>query len=131
MRILLDTHCLLWWLGDPEQFNKKAFALFLDPRQDLVISSVVSWEISIKTSLGRLRLPKPYKTILGELFEGSQFSSLSIEHAHAMTAGGLPSHHADPFDRLLIAQSITEKLPILTADRLFKKYPVELVWACR
>src|SRR6266404_5974667 len=99
-RHLIDTHCLLWSLHEPERLSKIAREVFLSTSTDLVISTVVSWEVSIKENLGKLKLPKPWSKILSDLFHEEGFSSLSIEHGHAIKAGELPNYHNDPFDRL-------------------------------
>ena len=129
MRVLVDTHCLLWWLGDSAKLNKKTRGIFLNDQNDLILSAVVSWEISVKYRLKRLKLPKSPKQIFAELFEEGQFSGLAIEHTHTLKTYELSDHHEDPFDRLLIAQAMVENLPVLTADSQLKKYPVKILWA--
>lgn len=129
MRVLVDTHCLIWWLSDTSRLNKKARELFLSDDSDLILSAVISWEMAVKCRLRRLVLPKPPKQIFSELFEDRQFSGLAIEHTHTLKTFELADHHEDPFDRLLIAQAVIEDLPILTADKIFKKYPAKLIWA--
>jgi PIN domain nuclease of toxin-antitoxin system len=126
---LVDTHCLLWSLYQPEKLSKSGREAFLDTQVNLILSAVVTWEISIKESLRKFSLPKPWQKILSGLFNEEGFSPLSIEHSHAIKAGTLPYHHNDPFDRLLIAQSLVENIPIMTADPQFKKYDVKLLWA--
>lgn len=127
MRILLDTHSLLWWLAEPDRLGKKAMSCFLDEQNELILSSVTSWEITIKVALKRLKLPKEPAKIFSELFQEGQFKGLAIDHLHTLKTLDLPFHHYDPFDRLLIAQAITESLPIMTADKQFKKYPVKII----
>ncbi len=129
MKVLIDTHCLLWWLCEPQKLNEKAKEIFLSTENDLILSAVVSWEIAIKANLKRLRLPKRPALLFKELFEEEGFTGLPIDHGHTLMSAELPKHHFDPFDRLLIAQSQVERIPILTADKSFKLYSLELVWA--
>ncbi len=121
MRLLLDTHILLWALNDDPKLDRRARAALADATE-LLVSAASVWEISIKRKLGKL-------TIDGDPMASSRAAGcipLAITWQHADTAGNLPMHHADPFDRLLIAQAQCEGLPILTADKMFKKYEVEL-----
>lgn len=112
-----------------ERFSDRALRLVQDPNTDLVLSAASSWEIAIKYSLGRLPLPAPPAEYVLERIETSGVTPLPIEHTHALWVAGLPSHHRDPFDRLLIAQAQLEELAILTADRQFEPYDVEILWA--
>ncbi|MFY9821746.1 MAG: type II toxin-antitoxin system VapC family toxin [Thermoanaerobaculia bacterium] len=129
MRILLDTHCWLWMQAAPERLSPGSQALLLDPENQLFLSSVSSWEIAIKYSIGKLPLPLPPAEYVPSRMETSGTSALPILHAHALHVATLPLHHADPFDRLLIAQAQLEGLNILTADRKFGDYEVEILWA--
>lgn len=131
MRILLDTHCLLWSQSKLSQFNRSALSRLKNLTNDLFISSATVWEISIKHKQGRLVLPVPLELLLEEwIREG--FNLLPISARHALQAGALEyySTHKDPFDRMLIAQAREESLALLTADENFYLYPgVELIWA--
>ena len=129
MRLLLDTHCWLWMLAAPERFSASALALLEDRRNELLLSAASSWEIAIKYALGRLPLPAPPAEYVPQRMRSSGVLALAVEHAHALRVAALPPHHADPFDRLLVAQAILEGLPILTVDRQLEAYGVELVWA--
>jgi len=104
-------------------------ALLQDSENQLFLSAASSWEIAIKYALGKLPLPLPPVEYVLSRMETSGTLPLPIQHSHALYAGSLPRHHADPFDRLLIAQAQLENLGILTADRQFEAYEVELLWA--
>ncbi len=129
MRILLDTHCWLWLQTKPQRLSQQARTLLQDPGNQIFLSAVSSWEIAIKYALGKLPLPLPPVEYVLSRMETSGTSPLPIQHSHALHAGSLPLHHADPFDRLLIAQAQLEELEILTVDRQFEAYQVNLLWA--
>jgi PIN domain nuclease of toxin-antitoxin system len=113
--------------AQPKRLSRQTRELLQDPENDLFLSAASSWEISLKYALGKLPLPEPpLEYVLGRM-ETSGTVPLPIQHSHALHAGKLPLHHADPFDRLLIAQAQLEKLKILTADRQFKAYEVDLL----
>ena len=129
MRILLDTQAWLWMLGAPERLNEEATRLVGDTTNDLLLSSASSWEIAIKWSLGRLELPEPPEDFVPGRLRSSGVTAIPIEHSHALRVTSLEPHHRDPFDRLLIAQALVEKVPILTADPVFADYPIERIQA--
>ena len=123
-RLLLDTHVFLWWRGEPPKLSSKVRSSIATA--DIVfVSAVSAWEAAIKISLGRLELPD--KVEVGVLASG--FEKLAITFSHAERAGGLPPHHRDPFDRMLVAQAQTEGLTLVTHDRLLEPYDVEILWA--
>jgi PIN domain nuclease of toxin-antitoxin system len=101
-------------------------SLLESPSNDLVLSAVSSWEISIKYALGKLSLPEPPSRYVPSRMTASGSRGLAIEHAHAVRVAELPPHHRDPFDRLLVAQAQIEKLILVTADRQFEPYDVDL-----
>jgi PIN domain nuclease of toxin-antitoxin system len=123
MRTLVDTHMLLWWLGNDPRLPASASAAIRDPDNDVLVSAASAWEIAIKKALGRLEAPDD----LVEVVEANGFTALPIMLGHALRAGSLPPHHADPFDRMLIAQAQAERLTVITADRRFARYDVELL----
>ena len=129
MKILIDTGCWLWSLTEPERLNEMARDLIADPAQVLFLSAASSWEIAIKAALGRLQLPEPPDKYVPSRMEAMDIQGLPVEHIHALRVFGLPRHHQDPFDRMLIAQAQSESLAILTADRAFAAYDVETIWA--
>ncbi len=128
MSYLLDTNVFVWLLKEPEKLNQRALGLIEDEGQDVFLSSVTSWEVAIKFAIGRLTLPKKPDELLSEIFAKFSFQPLSITHAHSLSVGELVFHHRDPFDRMLIAQARSENLVLLTADSMFEKYPVEILW---
>ena len=125
MNLLLDTHVFLWYLADSPKLSKSARSAIA--RAGSVYVSVASlWEIAIKLSLGRLRAKKLDASRLATLAEDCGFLELRIHATHAAGLLALPSPHDDPFDRMLIAQAITEELTILTADAAFAAYPARV-----
>jgi PIN domain nuclease of toxin-antitoxin system len=121
MRYLADTHILLWALADDKRLPERHRAILLSGAE-VFFSAASVWEIAIKKSLGKLKAPDDLSTLLPR----AGFRALNITPVHAETAGGLPLHHADPFDRLLIAQAMLENMTLLTADALFSRYDIEL-----
>jgi len=130
-RILLDTECWLWWHLSPERLGSEAMALFEERRLPLLLSAASSWEIAIKVALGKLELPFSPGRFVPEQMAEDGIESLAIEHAHALRVARLPPHHADPFDRLLIAQAQLERCTLMTADAQLLDYDVDLVWGGR
>ncbi|HEX3345000.1 MAG TPA: type II toxin-antitoxin system VapC family toxin [Polyangiaceae bacterium] len=122
MNLLLDTHVVLWWRGDAERIApavREAIA-----SADTVFVSVASaWEIAIKQALGRVRLPETFATGV----DRSGFARLTITFEHAAAAARLPRHHADPFDRMLIAQAMAEGLRLVSADRAIARYGADVL----
>lgn len=112
-----------------QRLSQQTRALLQDPGNQLYLSAASSWEIAIKYALGKLPLPLPPAEYVLSRMETSGTSPLPVQHSHALHAGSLPLHHADPFDRLLIAQARLENLEILTADRQFEAYEIKLLWA--
>ena len=131
MTYLLDTGVWLWSLWEPERIARKAREVMVDLRQEVYLSAVTAWEIAIKSAAGKLRLPEPPASYLPRRMADQGVRPLVISHPHALAAHGLPVHHRDPFDRLLIAQANLEGMTIITADRIFEQYPVPVLWAGR
>jgi PIN domain nuclease of toxin-antitoxin system len=131
MKYLLDTGVWLWNLIEPERINPQACQLIADGREELYLSAASSWEISIKSALGKLRLPSTPSRLVPEAMAAQGIRPLPITHTHALAVSALPLHHKDPFDRLLIAQAKAEGMTILTADRSFAQYGVEVFWCAR
>lgn len=125
MNILLDTHTLLWWLDDYKKLSKKAFELIKDPENICYVSSASLWEISIKRKLGKLKIPNSFY----DIFDQQNFEELSISFEHSKNIFLLPNVHKDPFDRMLISQSIVENLTLLSKDKVFKKYSIRVIAA--
>lgn len=125
MRILLDTQCWLWMALSPERFSADARALVEERGHDLRLSAASAMEIAVKHAAGRLRLPEAPARYVASRLDALGVRALPIEVAHALRAFALPPYHADPFDRLLIAQAQIEHLPVLTTDPIFSRYDVE------
>ena len=130
-RTLVDTECWLFWHLDPDRLGAAALALFEERRSPLLLSAASSWEIAIKTALGKLELPAPADRFVPEQLAEDDIDPLAIEHAHALRVARLPPHHSDPFDRLLVSQAQLERCTLLTADPQILDYGVEVVWAGR
>jgi PIN domain nuclease of toxin-antitoxin system len=124
---LADTHALRWWLDDQVSLSAAARDFFTDRSNSLVISTVVPWELAIKTRAGKLEV-EPLLNRWQEMLEVQRFSELPIDSAHAIRAGLLPRHHNDPFDRMLAAQAQATGWPIISADRIFEMYGVRRIW---
>ena len=128
MRALIDTHVLLWWLTDDERLSDTARRSFTKGRSTLLWSAASSWELAVKISLGKLSLPAPLRTYLPRKLREQVITPLSIEHSHAFKVAELPRHHRDPFDRMLVAQALVEKVPIISVDARLGEYEVRIVW---
>ena len=127
-RLLLDTHAFLWWVDDAPQLGAAARKAIGDASNECYLSIASCWEMAIKSSLAKLRLAKPVERFISEQVAANSFSLLNIEVHHLAKVEKMPFHHRDPFDRLLIAQALTEKLTILTADGAFAEYGVKVLW---
>lgn len=127
MTMLLDTHAFLWAIAGDQRMSKHAREIFTGP-SNLSISIASVWEILIKVQVGKLKVPRPASSyILSKLAE-NRIETLPITLDHLIAYETLPLHHRDPFDRILIAQSLEEGWPIITADRNFQKYAVQVIW---
>jgi PIN domain nuclease of toxin-antitoxin system len=126
MNLLLDTHALLWALTDDSKLSERVRELL--PHADTWLSVASLWEILIKTQSGKISLPQPTGPFLMSKLQLNGVRLLHIKPDHVLRVESLPNHHRDPFDRILIAQSLEEKLPVVTADRIFARYPVQLIW---
>lgn len=124
MKVLLDTHTLLWWLDDHASLSRLVRNLLKKSDTVVFVSAASIWEISIKTSLGKLTVPDNYR----EKAAQSNFLPLPISFEHAAAVAVLPYHHTDPFDHMLIAQATVEQLTIISRDQRFKQYDVQVVW---
>jgi len=129
MKILLDTHVWLWSISQPDRLGPGANQLLASLSTQVYLSAVSSWEITIKWRLGKLKLPGRPDALVQDSLTTNNFLSLDISHRHSCAVGDLPAHHGDPFDRLLVAQAVTEKLVFLTADKPLLAYPVSTFWA--
>ena len=130
MKVLVDTHCWLWALARPEALNAEVASLLGDDETEVVLSAASVWEIAIKSAIGKLKVTATDESVF-DIIEQQPVTRLPMLHSHARHVANLPPHHADPFDRMLIAQAQVEKLPIVTADDEFLRYDVEVIWAGR
>jgi PIN domain nuclease of toxin-antitoxin system len=128
MKFLLDTSVFLWGLSDEHRLNPRAREILTSSSSELHFSAAGTWEIAIKFALGALALPKAPWEFVPYALRSWPMRALDITHEHALRAGELPMHHRDPFDRMLIAQALSEQMTLLTADRVFQEYKVDLIF---
>jgi PIN domain nuclease of toxin-antitoxin system len=128
VKLLLDTYALIWSVDDPTKLADKAAESINDPANDLLLSAASIWELSIKVSLGKLRLSLPFRDWMDRAIADLGATILPITVEFADTASALPGHHGDPFDRMLVAQSKLEKCPIASGDAIFDKYGIDRLW---
>ena len=123
MRLLLDTHTLLWWLNGGRNLSRKSLELIRDPENDVFVSSASAWEIALKKAIGKLVAPDN----LEEEILRHQFERLPILFSHVSELLALPPIHRDPFDRMLVAQSKAEDLTLVTRDENIRKYGIDTI----
>jgi len=128
VNLLLDTHAFLWWITDSPRLSELARARIADRSATLFWSAASTWEVGIKYALDRLPLPAPPRSYLPRQLEKNGMKPLAITDIHAYQVAALPRHHADPFDRMLIAQAQVEKLTLVSVDSKMRQYDVEIVW---
>ena len=123
MELLLDTHAFLWWLGNDSKLGEKAKSTIADPRNTVHVSAVSAWEIAVKRASGKLEAPGDIASWIAD----NGFTPLPIEVGHAVASAELPTHHRDPFDRLLVAQAQLENLALVAHDDEISRYAVALL----
>jgi len=128
VRALLDTHALLWWLADDAALSAAATRFIANPKNTIVVSAASAWEIATKVRIGRLPMAATLVTDFEAWLRLEGFEQLSISLDHAVRAGQLPGPHRDPFDRMLIAQSQAENVPLISNEVLFDGYGVRRIW---
>jgi PIN domain nuclease of toxin-antitoxin system len=128
MRLLLDTHAWLWFVLGDESLSPGARALIEDSANEKLVSPASYWELAIKISIGKYALPQPFGQFVLRAIEGQGFSILPVLPSHAEGVCNLPFHHRDPFDRLLIAQTLTERLSLVSDDVQMDAYGVQRLW---
>jgi PIN domain nuclease of toxin-antitoxin system len=128
MKYLLDTSVWLWSLNSPERIGDQGREILERGEEEIYLSAVTTWEISIKMRVGKLNFAGPPAQHVPRFMAKQSLRPLSVNHSHAAKVYDLPTHHGDPFDRMLIAQALVEDMVILTSDRSFKKYQAKLLW---
>ncbi|MFO0877867.1 MAG: type II toxin-antitoxin system VapC family toxin [Gemmataceae bacterium] len=128
MRLLLDTHTLFWYIEADPQLSATAATLIQDASNEVLISPASYWEMAIKISVGKWQPARPYNDFMDLALVRYAFSVLPILPTHTAALIGLPFHHKDPFDRLLIAQAVVENVPIVSADATLDAYPIRRLW---
>ncbi|QEL21083.1 type II toxin-antitoxin system VapC family toxin [Limnoglobus roseus] len=128
MRVLLDTHTLIWAQDEPTKLGPVALSILQSPANQLLVSLVTLWELSIKIAIGKLKLSPPYRPWIDKAIADLNLTILPITLDHAEQQIGLPFHHRDPFDRLLAAQALVESIPLASADAVFDAYGVTRLW---
>jgi PIN domain nuclease of toxin-antitoxin system len=131
MKYLADTSVLIHSLISRPKLNRRALELLADNSSELYFSAVSSWEITIKVGTGRLVLPERPAEFVVRAMQIMSLRTLDITHLHALAVDALPNHHGDPFDRMLIAQAVSEQMTLLTTDRVLRKYKVDLIFCGR
>jgi PIN domain nuclease of toxin-antitoxin system len=127
MKLLLDTHAFIWFVEDDEKLPERIRIQIEGAENEILISIVSLWEIAVKTSLGKLELTIDIPSMISKIEENG-FSILPILPEHTVFVSSLPFHHRDPFDRMLISQSITEKIKMVSKDGAFDDYDVDIIW---
>jgi PIN domain nuclease of toxin-antitoxin system len=128
MRLLLDTHTLLWFLAGSAKLSTVARRLIEDPANRPLVSMASLWEIAVKASLGKLALHQPFTSLFPHQLQGNGIALLGITITHLAEVIRLPQHHRDPFDRMLVAQAISEQTPIVSADPVLDRYGITRLW---
>ena len=128
MRLLLDTHTFLWFIGGDSKLSSAAKGLIEDPNNERLLSVASLWEMAIKVSLGRLSVPQPFSQLIDAHVKGNAMTVHPISAQHLDELARLPFHHKDPFDRLIIAQGIVENVSIVSRDKVFEHYPITCLW---
>ena len=127
MKYLLDTHIFLWLNNSPEKLSKTALDICSNFESELYLSYVTPWEVQIKTQLGNLKIKQPIRKMIKVQQEENNMQLLSIQLNHIENLNNLPQIHRDPFDRLLIAQALSEELTLISADKKIKQYDIEVI----
>jgi len=127
VRLLADTHVVLWALLRPGLLDRATARALRSASNELLVSAASLWEVAIRERLGKLRLPGPPEDWLPPALDRTGFEVLAIQGAHALAAGSLPPHHRDPFDRMIAAQALAERLTVVTRDKQFAAYGVEVL----
>ena len=128
MNYLLDTHTFLWFIGDDQALSATAKAIIEGADNRIYLSIASVWEMAIKVSLGKLQVPSPFADFVLEQLRGNRITLHGIQVAHTGLVATLPFHHRDPFDRLIVAQALTDQLSIIGRDNIFDAYGIQRLW---
>ncbi len=128
MRVLIDSHVFLWLGSDDERLPPEVRDLLADRRTRVVVSVATTWELTVKVLAGRLRLPQEPEVHFAEYLSDYASEIMAIEQRHVDALPGLPAIHADPFDRMLVAQALVEDLDLVTGDEILQSYPIRTIW---
>jgi PIN domain nuclease of toxin-antitoxin system len=128
VRLLLDTHAFLWWISADERLSRRASRAIAARENECLVSIASAWEVAIKASLGKLEVPEPLERFLADQLAANGFRLLGLELRHVAGVRALPFHHRDPFDRLLASQCLAERLMLVSADPVFRRYGVRRIW---
>ena len=126
-RYLIDTHILLWWIFDDPKLSQNIREIIENPSNKIIVSSASAWEIATKYRIGKLPEAKELIEDYDNILKKARFTTMSITTAHSLRAGSLPIQHRDPFDRMIMAQSELEKIPVITYDPAFKTELIEVI----
>jgi len=128
MRLLLDTHVLIWWDSAPDTLSSRALGLLLDPENEMILSVASLWEMQVKAQLGKLMLRKSLRDLVSAQQAMNRLTLLPVRPEHAYALEDLPAHHKDPFDRMIVAQAKVEGLSVVSHDTVMRLYPVPVLW---
>lgn len=128
MRLLLDTHALIWWVGARKRIPKPLQALLLDPGNDVLVSAATAWEIAIKSRIGKLEFDAGFLADFDRQVVALGFAPLAVTAAHMVRGAGINAPHKDPFDRLIASQALVENLVVVTADKAIAGLGAAVVW---
>jgi PIN domain nuclease of toxin-antitoxin system len=128
LRLLLDTHAFLWWIGDDPRLPVAARKLISGPRNEIYLSAASAWELAIKAGIGRLRLAENLEDFVTEQLALNGIRVLPVHLRHALHVSTLPGIHGDPFDRILVAQAQIEDLVLVSGDKQIARYAVTVAW---
>ena len=128
MKVLLDTHAMLWWLADDPRLSNKARQTIAEGRNQLFWSIASAFELAVKVGAGKLVLGRSLRSLFAEIVSEQGAELLPMTHEHCVRLSNLELHHRDPFDRMLVAQALEEGIPLLTADPKMGLYPIDRLW---
>lgn len=128
MILLMDTHTFIWYVTDNNRLSNQILELINDENNQIFLSIASLWEMGIKQGLGKLNFNLPFEIFIIQQLSVNDFTVLDIKFSHINVITTLPLHHRDPFDRMLIAQSIVENIPVLSADKIFDAYSIQRLW---